>query len=492
VVTRCATVSDFLTMFHPFVVEGAIFVPSKTPKEVGRRITVTIQLSNGDTVMQGEGEVVQARTTSETSKRTGMWLRLSKTDERTAAIMGELSARRERSRLTPLPLPPVPMAGPTPPPGPLPAPPPGSAPQQEEQRTPGAAFTLPANPFSELPPEALEHFIDCTLYEDTGATEAVPPGDDDTAVGGAPEMPVPPADELTAPRQATVPPVAVRAPSVPPEIPASSPEPAPARFPTPPPITPVLRPMAPPAATGTRTVILIVAVTAALALGLVGGYALRGGGSEGARAASSSTASSSTTSSSAKPAAGTESSEAGAATPTETPTETPTPNQTAIDPSGACSLALHTNPTDAEVTANGKVIGRTPLKAAPIPCGDVALSINHPRYVQFSKNVHVDSGTTLTLNENLTRPTAILDITTVPPGANVTVQGAGTHAAPASVPIDAFTSIRVDAQLAGYKPWTQYVYSKGGHLPVRIVFEKAGGGTQTPRPKLKPQTDPSL
>jgi hypothetical protein len=46
-------------------------------------------------------------------------------------------------------------------PRPLATPPPA------EQRTPGSPYVLPANPLWELPPEALEHFVECTMYEHT-------------------------------------------------------------------------------------------------------------------------------------------------------------------------------------------------------------------------------------------------------------------------------------------------------------------------------------
>ena len=41
-----------------------------------------------------------------------------------------------------------------------------------DDRTPGSGFILPANPFGELESESLEHFIECTIYEEASTTEA--------------------------------------------------------------------------------------------------------------------------------------------------------------------------------------------------------------------------------------------------------------------------------------------------------------------------------
>jgi hypothetical protein len=55
------------------------------------------------------------------------------------------------------------------PPPPVVVAPPAPRPAPREERTPGSSFILPANPLHDLSDESLEGFVDCTLYEDTGA-----------------------------------------------------------------------------------------------------------------------------------------------------------------------------------------------------------------------------------------------------------------------------------------------------------------------------------
>src|SRR5262249_38528751 len=72
-----------------------------------------------------------------------------------------------------------------------------------ETRVPGSSTIVPANPFTELAPEALESFIDCTLYEEP-TPQPEPP--DFLAAGSTESTPI------VAPRAATEPPVPARRP----------------------------------------------------------------------------------------------------------------------------------------------------------------------------------------------------------------------------------------------------------------------------------------
>jgi hypothetical protein len=75
-------------------------------------------------------------------------------------------------------------------------------PEPADERTPGSAFVLPANPLQNLSDESLEGFVDCTLYEE--AVNVFHPGIDDRGWADATGESLA-AGELAAGRPATVP-----------------------------------------------------------------------------------------------------------------------------------------------------------------------------------------------------------------------------------------------------------------------------------------------
>jgi hypothetical protein len=181
--TRCSSLDEFLATFSRFVDDTSVTIITSQPRTVGTRQPFAIQLKDGETVMRGECEVI------ETNGRMGggrpsMRLKLVQVDDETRALHKELLSRAKRGTLLGIPA----MGRAVPPPVPAEALEPAASHEQPApaaaeaakpvddgwddgptaSRTPGASYTLPANPFGELPDEALEYFVECTLYEDTG------------------------------------------------------------------------------------------------------------------------------------------------------------------------------------------------------------------------------------------------------------------------------------------------------------------------------------
>src|SRR5262249_13857716 len=114
----------------------------------GAIMPFAIALEDGEAMLRGEAEVVEAHSDGNgPQRRPGMRLRILSLDPSSREVHAELLARKRVG--TP---PPIPSDAPTR--------------RSQEVRVPGSSYIVPANPFGALKAEALEYFIDCTLYEE--------------------------------------------------------------------------------------------------------------------------------------------------------------------------------------------------------------------------------------------------------------------------------------------------------------------------------------
>ncbi|MCC6993055.1 MAG: PEGA domain-containing protein [Deltaproteobacteria bacterium] len=220
--------ATFSERFAKFVVPDGMFVVSKHPRTPGTRLPFSVELTDGRVMLDGEGEVLEMSASPNLPPdRTGMRLKFLELTPESRTLVDEMVSSRppitatgqyRKAHTVPIagkPLPPLPPArGPG---GPPPSPPadpgakktlmgmaalgapkaaapmhlpsrspqiptrPGLVPpapdgrryaekmpgELREQRTPGSPYILPANPFSGVDNDALDGFVDCTLYEDT-------------------------------------------------------------------------------------------------------------------------------------------------------------------------------------------------------------------------------------------------------------------------------------------------------------------------------------
>jgi hypothetical protein len=341
---------------------------------------------------------------------------------------------------------------------------PGLTPARTETRVPGAAFKLPANPLSDLGPNDLASFIDCTLYERSDADEIAIEEDLSQPVPAKPQPP---------PAPAIPPPISLApaATAAAPEQRATAVLPANRRQ------SLVLR-VAEPARKFTARAGLYVACVVA---GLVGGRLLLG-----------------------KPAQPPAKGPAVAAQPrpeppTPTPVETPTPTISAVSmamaapapprPSppakpepkhvsvvpelqapkrviaaasppkpGECVARVVTEPEGVQVLWGEQVLGETPLAGAPIPCGAGRLTLRRDRYQSFARDMTAAPGTILSVTQRLQRPSATLAIGSSPANAEITINGQPQGATPKKLTVSRYQAASIKVTLAGYEPWTKTVY----------------------------------
>jgi PEGA domain len=123
-----------------------------------------------------------------------------------------------------------------------------------------------------------------------------------------------------------------------------------------------------------------------------------------------------------------------------------------------CSAKIVTEPDEARVLWRGKVLGKSPLTGAPIPCGAGTLTISHERYETVTRELTAEAGAPLAISERLHRPAATLLVASSPPGATITVNGQLLGAAPRRVPTSRYEHVSIRALLPGYAPWTKKVY----------------------------------
>ena len=100
-------------------------------------------------------------------------------------------------------------------------------------------------------------------------------------------------------------------------------------------------------------------------------------------------------------------------------------------------------------------------------------------------------GQLVTVQERLARPPGRIIVSSTPPGASVRVDGTAVGRAPAGANVLAYTHVKVDVEMPGYKPWSDRVYVRGKKHTMSVKLEavprKPGA-----KPVAKPKTPPKL
>lgn len=199
---------QFVAAFHRFCDAKTVFISTLNPRSVGLETAFSIDLADNTPALRGIGTVMQSWTTPQNPfGRPGIQLGIKRLTPDSQPILDRLVFAREALAPTPTPqekLMPVIVVKPMPRPAGLKAStPPAPRVQRDEpdphaERTPGGELVLPANPLMNIDDKALQGFVDCTLFEETGTYFGEQPVVDD------PVDPVA-APPLLAPRRVTQP-----------------------------------------------------------------------------------------------------------------------------------------------------------------------------------------------------------------------------------------------------------------------------------------------
>lgn len=519
IVTRCGTLEEFFATFGPFADEASLFIVTNKPRPLGLRQPFVIQLKDGDTIMRGDVEVVQSITDGTgPDGRNGMRLRLENADDATRDILRRLvaHAKERRARSTERPPDSVAVASearpavgetkaPPRPPGPPPAA--GAAPATiapkasasddapppsrggldlagSGERAPGATYQLPANPFEGVTAEALESFVECTLYEervprgpeaDSPLTDAPPPSRSGAGLSSFPQSIVTAAPAtLAPPGSPALPPL----PALPPPPPTFAAPPPPTFGPT-----PAQSAAASPASISgsapVRDAVLLAAAIQAASVpqrrpwlawvigaavassvaSLGAAYLVWGPGHAPSPVASVPAVTSPVperTGSSASPPTAT-------ATATAAPTASATASASATSEPSApalkreCKANVRSYPPGATVQWNGESIGLSPLGDVPVPCGPAKVTFDLTGYEHGERSAGAVVGKNAGVFLRLVPILVAVAVTSKPPGAQILVDGRTVGRTPASITMTGMREATLVVTLPHYKAFTQKV-----------------------------------
>lgn len=167
IVTRCTTRAQFVTAYHRFCTPTSCFIPSSDLKPIGTAAAFSIRLADGETLLRGEGVILEAWETKQNPfKRSGVLLGIHRLDDDCDELFEQLVLPRSAAvkippasqlqmLLTAAPSPVAELETPTIEMPPLALP--------EEPRVPGSSIILPANPLTEMTDELLDAFIESTV-----------------------------------------------------------------------------------------------------------------------------------------------------------------------------------------------------------------------------------------------------------------------------------------------------------------------------------------
>jgi hypothetical protein len=284
---------------------------------------------------------------------------------------------------------------------------------RHETRAAGAAFTLPANPLSDLDADDLAGFIESTLLEGGGGTvDAAPLGVAETMVGGAHGGG---AGDARAPAAAPAPASAPRTETR--------------------------------AERAGRIARRVAPYAACVLAGVWLGIALRP---------------------SAKVAVvvGAPNVEPAATAPATEPAPVAPPVGSATQASRDCVARVKTTPAGAQVFWGDLALGQSPLEQAAIPCGAGTLTFRRERYAELTRAIRAERGQNAIVEERLSRPPAKLVVTSTPPHALIKVNRSRFGPAPRRINTLRFEHIRVEASLPGYRPWKKTVYLRDADVKI--------------------------
>jgi len=193
---------------------------------------------------------------------------------------------------------------------------------------------------------------------------------------------------------------------------------------------------------------------------------------------------------------------------TPPPAPPPTTSESATPPGGAPAaangrLAIHSVPSGATLTIDGKSRGTTPQTISDLPLGTYSVQVARPGYVTKTETVDLTAASpsseiTIALTANAaaargttpkstpargaappprttTARTGVLTVNSNPAGATVRVDGKSIGVTPARASALSVGTHTVTIERAGYKPFTQKVTIKAGATErISISLERSG------------------
>jgi hypothetical protein len=307
-----------------------------------------------------------------------------------------------------------------------------------EKRVPGAAFTLPANPLSDLDADDLASFVEFQLLETEGADSAAVNISGKVNIGSAPP-------EAASPAPVAAAPAAVAGT--------------------------LSRPALSAAARREQRIEQALEIArrgwpyaSCLMLGLIFGLAMRSG-SKAARPVRAPAPAVAPVALAAPPSAPSPAIEPPPVAPAA---PAPAARKATASVPGDCTASVKTTPRDATVMWGDVALGPGPIGRASIPCGKAVVTIQHDRYEDVTRTMTAKPGQMAALSERMRRPPAKVMITSDPPRAQIKFNGRAIGGAPRNISALRFEHVRVSASLPGYQPWSKKLYLRQADTKIDV------------------------
>lgn len=145
------------------------------------------------------------------------------------------------------------------------------------------------------------------------------------------------------------------------------------------------------------------------------------------------------------------------------------PNAPPVVGSGPCILTVTSSPAGSIVSIDDQAMGPSPITIAG-PCAKRRVDVKHPRYALGTKWVSLTAGTPGSVDLTLARPTHNVMVTSLPPGATVSIAGRRAGTTPTQVKVMGFTGVTITVEKKGYKTVSQKLYSKRENDSVKVIL----------------------
>jgi len=144
-----------------------------------------------------------------------------------------------------------------------------------------------------------------------------------------------------------------------------------------------------------------------------------------------------------------------------------------------CVARVTTKPAGAAVFWGDVSLGPSPIENAPVRCGNAVVTVKHDRYADVTRTITAERGRSAVVSERLARPPAKVMVTSSPPGARIKLNRHAFGEAPRKISTLRFERVRIDASLPGHQPWSKTFYMREAETTVAVML------TPVPKPNAR-------
>jgi hypothetical protein len=135
-----------------------------------------------------------------------------------------------------------------------------------------------------------------------------------------------------------------------------------------------------------------------------------------------------------------------------------------------CVAQVTTTPAGAVVFWGELSLGLSPIERAAVPCGPATVTFRRERYAEETRTIAVEPGRSAVVAERLHRPPAKIVVTSSPPHAIIKLNRHLLGPAPRKLSTLRFEHVRIEATLPGYRPWKKTVYLKEAESKIDVTL----------------------